>query len=454
MDLPVHNARMPTHADPGASTVSGSAETDVAKLLSVDQAIAILDGVPVQPRLREVPLLDAQGLRLAEDLRADRDYPPFDKGLMDGYAVRCADATPGAELELVGEVAAGQAPQRHLRPGEAIALMTGAPLPPGADGVVPVEDARRQDRRVRIERAAAPDRHIARRGADCPSGTVVLKRGVRLESAQLAVAASIGAHTVKVFDPPTVTILATGNEIVPMDVTPGPTQIRNCNNIMLSSLVRRIVGNLYTRQEHLPDVPGILRDAIERGLRSDVLLISGGMSLGQYDFVPQLLMEAGVELKITKLRIKPGKPFVFGTRSRSGQRLLDSFGEKVPRGDRDEVNAEMRSSNPCYVFGLPGNPVSGFACTLRLVSRVLRRIVGDEPDSRWLEARLTEPLDANGPREFYQPAVYRDGAATPLKWKGSADVFTLAQANALLVRAENQPAQPVGATVRLLATAE
>ena len=164
------------------------------------------------------------------------------------------------------------------------------------------------------------------------------------------------------------------------------------------------------------------------------------MSMGEYDYVPRLLTEIGVDLKITKLRIKPGKPFVFGT---------------YPR-----VAAELAHGSPkfSFVFGLPGNPVSGFVCTVRLARRLLARLAGGPPESRWLAGRLTAPLPANGPREFYQPAIYSSGAGVdgaptimPLTWKGSADLFTLSQANALLVRGENEPALGSGAFVRALA---
>jgi molybdopterin molybdotransferase len=167
-----------------------------------------------------------------------------------------------------------------------------------------------------------------------------------------------------------------------------------------------------------------IRAAIEEGLRHDVLFISGGMSMGAYDYVPQLLKEMKLDLRITKLRIKPGKPFVFATGEGS------------------------------YVFGLPGNPVSGFVCTVRLASRLIERLAGGAPRERWVNARLSAALPANGPREFYQPATLdytADGpVTTPLGWKGSADLFTLARADGLLVRGEDEPARRAGEVVRVL----
>jgi molybdopterin molybdotransferase len=404
-------------------------EPDVSDLLTVAQAIDILDAVEVTPRAVELPLGDADGLVLAEPIVADRDYPPFDKSLMDGFAVRSADAaTAPVELKLVGEIAAGQEADRGLARGETMAIMTGAPLPPGADGVIPVEDSQSpQADRVTLLRAAVPGRYIARRGSDVRHGQTVLSAGTLLGPAQLAVAASVGAARVKAFAKPTAAVLATGDELVPIDATPGPAQIRNSNSATLVSLLERL-GCDVVDLGVVRDEPALVRDALADAMRRcDVLFVTGGMSMGAHDHVPRTLRELGVDLKITKLRIKPGKPFVFGTK---------------PAG------SERRTA---YVFGLPGNPVSGFVCTLRLAVRLLARLRGTDPEPRWLTGRLIEPLPANGPREFYLPAILdREGGVVPLLWKGSADVFTLASADALLVRGENEPAREAGDAVRVL----
>jgi molybdopterin molybdotransferase len=401
-------------------------EPDVSNLLSVQQAIEILDAAPVSPRPIRVPLAEARGLRLAAEIVSDRDYPPFDRSLMDGYAVRCADiANAPADLPVAGTIAAGAALPPPLSAGAAVAIMTGAPMPAGADCVIPVEDTNRLDdgRRVRIGHALAPGRYIARRGSDCAAGRMVLSKGVKLTPAAIAVAASVGAHVVDVFARPTCAVLSTGDEIVPLDATPGPTQIRNSNSAMLVALLDRLGADARDLGIIFDD-PQRIRSAIETAIgQHDITFITGGMSMGEFDFVPRVLREIGVQLKITKLRIKPGKPFVFGTMS------------------------------PRFVFGLPGNPVSGFACTLRLCSRLIARLAGAAAADaeRWVTAPLAEALEASGPREFYQPAVLReDGDLLPLKWKGSADIYTLAQANALLVRPESDPPQQAGATVRAL----
>jgi molybdopterin molybdotransferase len=356
---------------------------------------------------------------------ADRDYPPFDRSLMDGYAVRVADvARTPVELMVIGEVAAGAVGAASVSAGQAIAIMTGAPMPAGADGVVPVEDVDRVDAaRIRVLRAPqpTPGRFVGRRGSDARAGGVVLRATTRVGPAQLAALATVGAATMRVFARPRVGVMSTGNEIVTPEKTPSGAQIRNSNSIMLVSLLRRL-GCEVNELGIVRDERDAVRAALEHAIgEHDALFVTGGMSMGAYDFVPRTLAELGVELKVTKLRIKPGKPFVFGV--------------------RDER----------FVFGLPGNPVSAFVCTVRLASRLIARLGGRTVEERWIEASLSEPLPPNGPREFYQPVVLTgDGRATPLKWKGSSDVFTLASANGLLARAENEPALAGGQRVRVL----
>jgi molybdopterin molybdotransferase len=412
----------------------------VSQLLSVSEAIALIDAVEVTPRIVRVPLGEARGLYLAQDLAADRDYPPFDKSLMDGYAVRAADvAAAPVTLRWAGEVAAGAQASRPLAPGEAMAIMTGAPIPAGADGVVPIEETTRDGQTIRIDRIINPTRFIARRGADIAAGTIVLRRGTRLEAAQLAVAATVGAHHVEAHPRVRVAVLNTGDELIDAAETPHGSQIRNSNGPMLVALLERLgcdVVDLGVVADRKDDI----RAAIEEGLQHDVLFISGGMSMGAYDYVPELLREMKLDLRITKLRIKPGKPFVFAT----GREFTGITG-----GGGIDINFADR-----FVFGLPGNPVSGYVCTVRLASRLIERLAGGAPRERWVAAKLTAALPANGPREFYQPTKLEwttgGPVATPLGWKGSADLFTLATAHGLLVRDENEPARSPGDAVRVL----
>jgi molybdopterin molybdotransferase len=397
-------------------------DLDASKLLTVDEAIKLIDQLPVRPRIIQAPLAEAIGLRLARDLTADRDYPPFDKSLMDGYAVRAGDVS---ELLVVGESAAGAPPSRGISSGEAMTVMTGAAIPTGADAVVPIEQTdsasfAKSGERIRVLRAATAGQFIAPQGSDIRRGGVALAGGAPINAAHMAVASCIGATTIPAWDRPRCTVLATGNEIVPADQTPAATQLRNSNSPMLLALLNKL-GCAARDLGIAADQPDRIKAAIQDGLRDDILFVTGGMSMGRYDYVPRILTELGGDLKITKLRIKPGKPFVLAA---------------MPNGK--------------YVFGLPGNPVSAMVCTLRLASRLLTRIAGGMPPDHLRTASLARPLEPNGPREFYQPAILHGDRVQPLAWKGSADIFTLAKANVLIVRPENAPALAAGGLVPIM----
>jgi molybdopterin molybdotransferase len=401
-------------------------EPGVDALLTVDRAIALIDAEPVHPSLIRVPLRDAQGYVLAAPLLADRDYPPFDKSLMDGFAVRSEDVRGETiDLELLGTLAAGQWPDTAVGAGQTLQIMTGAPMPSGADGVIPVEElVRKSDdgRRVTLRAVAQSTRYVSRCGSDVRQGHVILPADTFLQAAQLGAAASVGATSVSVFARPRVAVLGSGDEIVDLAETPGPAQIRNSNNVMLVALLKRL-GCDVVDMGVVRDEPSAVRAALEKGVADhDVLFVTGGMSMGEFDYVPRTLVDMGATMRVTKLRIRPGKPFVFAT-----------------------VGSPAK-----YVFGLPGNPVSAFVCTLRLASRLVARIRGASPEPSWRLGTLATGLPANGAREFYQPARYDGSTVTPLAWKGSADVYTLASADALIVRPIEAPALSKGAVVRVL----
>jgi molybdopterin molybdotransferase len=401
-------------------------------LVSVDDAIAVIDAVRIDPVVSiEVDLsrLEEQLTTnvLAQDVFADRDYPPFDKALMDGYAVRAADVSSlPTRLAVAGEVAAGGVSFRPLQADEALAIMTGAPVPLGADAVVPVEHTRPEGAEaVWIDKPVKPGQSIARAGTDLKARTLVLPGGTPIGPAQLAALASVGQTSVRVVGDPISHVLVTGDEIVHAGVEPTGSQIRDANGPAMVALLKHF--STLPGLSHVKDNPQTLRAAIDQiACEADVLLICGGMSMGRHDHVPGVLRELGFEFLITKLRIKPGKPFVFAIRRRP---------EKTD-----------------YVFGLPGNPVSGFVCTLRLVSRLIARLRGLRPQDHWLHAKLAAPLPANGPREFYQPAILGPcGCVTPLDWKGSADVFTLARADVLIRRSADEGPRVTGDPVRAIA---
>ena len=283
---------------------------------------------------------------------------------------------------------------------------------------------------VRILAADSAVACVALAGSAVRAQTVVLRKGTTLAAAQIAVLASVGLAEVDVFAPPRVALLATGDELVEVGRPVGPAQIRNCCSPLLTALLRPM-GCEVTDLGIVGDRMLMLRRAINRGLEFDAFFVTGSMSRGKHDYVPRLLAELGVQLKIAQLRIRPLTPLVFGL------------------------------AEHCMVFGLSDNPVSGFVCTLRLASRLLARMSGGAVVERWVTGRLLEGLPANGPSEFYQPARLtvppgsssaknEFAAVMPLERKGSGDVFTLAVANALLVRAENEPPAPKGTMVRVL----
>lgn len=438
------------------NAVPSPADPDVSALLTVRQAIEILDGATVSPRIVRLPLSRCAGRRLAQDVVSDRDYPPFDKSLMDGYAVRAADvqAAP-VELPVVGVVPAGFWPERGVEPGEAMAVMTGAPLPPGSDSTVPVEQTEEigggEAGAVRILKAVKAGYAVAKRASDIAGGQVVLAKGARVDPLAIAVAATVGAAELDVYDRPKVAVLGTGDEIIPIDQTPSAAQIRNSNNPMLVALLERM-GCDVTDLGVVGDDPDRIRQRLEQGLAFDALFVTGGMSMGHFDFVPKTLLELGVTLKITKVRVKPGKPFVFGVNERG-----TSEGSAYDTATDRDTGPSPRT----FVFGLPGNPLSAYVCTVRLASRLIARMAGGTLQERWITGRLDAGLPLNGPREFYQPVTVRSPqklssaqnelpSVEPLLWRGSADVFTLARADGLLVRPENEPALPKGTMVRVL----
>jgi molybdopterin molybdotransferase len=397
-------------------------ELDVSRLMSVGEAIGVIDSVALEMRVEQVSLARSRGYSLAEDVIADRDYPPFDKSLMDGFAIGGLER----EAKIIGEIAAGGWSDFGIKVGEAMAIMTGAPIPPRTQHIVPIENVEVIGNQLRILEPSLPGQYIAKRGSDVRAGEIVLRKGQTLQAAQLAVAASVGKTSLSVYSRPRVGVLSTGDEIVPPERTPGAGQIRDSNSIMLTSLLQQMDCHVL-ELGHVRDEKELIAQRITLGMANvDVLFISGGMSMGRYDYAPQVLQELGVELLITKVRIKPGKPFLFGKKKRAG-------------------------GGECFVFGLPGNPVSAMICTLRLAGRLLRRMQGRAVERRWMEATLINGLPANGPREFYQPVRLQGDGVMPLAWKGSADIFTLAQADALLRRAENEPAIKAGARVRVMA---
>lgn len=385
-------------------------------MLSVSEALALITREVVPGNPAPMDLADALGLVLAADVISDVDSPPFDKALMDGYAVRAADFVDGrAELRVIEEITAGAIPIRSVGSGEASRIMTGAPIPDGADAVVRIEDSLFDDATglVRIAtKSIEPGLCILKQGVVQRAGDRVLAAGRVLRPQEIGALAEVGTHRVSARPAPRVGVLATGNELVPVSTTPGPGQIRNSNESMLCAQVRR-AGAVPVPLGVARDDRSHLAERISVGLECDVLILSGGVSAGKFDLVPSQLAAAGVEQVFHQVNVKPGKPVWFGVKV-----------QPEPGGGRK------------YVFGLPGNPVSSLVCFELFVRTGIRRILGREPsEPRAISARLVKAHIARGDRPTYNPAHLEWTASgpivTPLPWHGSSDLQATVDANAM-----------------------
>jgi molybdopterin molybdotransferase len=398
-------------------------------MLTVEQALElVLARAPRLPAER-VDLAAAAGRVLAEPVAADRDMPPWDKSAMDGFAVRAVDCPAGpVRLEVIGEIAAGRTAAVPLRPGTAMRIMTGAPLPTGADAVVMVEKTRTDGAFVLLDGPVKSGQSVSPRASDIAAGATVLPAGAVITAAGIGALAAVGAVSPAVYRVPSVAVLATGDEIVEIDRVPAGAQIRNSNSWALAAQVRA-VGCPVTVLPPARDEPEHLAASIGRGLEHDVLILSGGVSMGEYDLVPAALTRAAVTIHAHKVAMKPGKPFLLGT---AGAGTL--------------------------VFGLPGNPVSTFVCFELFVAPALRRMAGHaEPVRPPVPAVSVGALPAGTDRKTYLPArLTRRAGQGPaysverLEWHGSADIFGPARADGLLIREIAAPAAGPGTIVEVM----
>ena len=346
---------------------------------------------------------------LAETVSLDSDQPPFARSMRDGFALRAEDAQSApVALRCVGEVKAGEMSETVLKNGEAIQIMTGAPVPEGADAVVMVENTNHgSDGRVQVLKPVKAGENIAPKGSERQAGEPVLRPGRRISTLEAAVLAATGKGEVLVYRRPVVAILATGDELVSVGEVPKAGQIRNSNSFSLYGQVLKRGGTpliLETAKDNLPD----LRRQIRRGLESDVLLVSGGVSMGKYDLVEPVLEELGVTVHFESVTMRPGKPTVFATWK-----------------DR-------------WLFGLPGNPLSTFVAFELFVSPVLRALQGlPAGDLPVVRGQLQADVIERSGRSAFLPAQVSSGCGTleisPVTWKGSADVFGALESNALLI---------------------
>ena len=398
-------------------------------MLKVADALKILlDAVSPLPSV-EVPLEDALGRTLVERVVADRDFPPTDRSAMDGFALRGADcAEAGRVLAVTGEVRAGKdAGAIFVGVGETVRIFTGGVIPRGADAVVMVE-LTEEDRAlstVVVKERPEPGQHIRRRGEDLRAGNTVIEPGTIVRATEIAALAAVGCTRVTVVRPPRVAVMSTGDEVVEVDANPAPHQVRNSNAAMLLAQLQ----SMRVEARYLGiagDECAALDAMIADGLTGDVVVLTGGVSVGEYDLVGAALIRAGCEVLFHNVAMRPGKPIVAAKRG------------------------------GCIVLGLPGNPVSAFTGFHVFVAPALRKLLGDpQPVAAPLRATLLEPLRRRPGRLTYHLAHFRwrDGKpfVAPVASASSGDVLSLVRANAFIVSSGDPDAIPAGDEVDVVA---
>lgn len=414
-----------------------SAQPVPAVVLSFEDARRVVEeqAAHTQPgEVEVVDLLAAAGRVLAEPVVADRDLPPFPRATRDGYAVRSTDlAQIPAILDVIGEIKAGEKSDTLLSGigvGQAVSIMTGAPVPTGADAVVMVEYTAAKTRSVEVGRSVAPGENVVPRGAEARQGATLVNRGVRMNDATIALAASAGNSRLPVYKRPRVAVLTTGDEIVSLTTVPGPTQIRNSNSYSLATQILN-AGGVPVLLPIAPDEPYRLRRWIEEGLKSDLLVITGGVSMGRYDLVEQVLTEMQAEFFFTGAKIQPGRPVVFG---------------KCANGTE---------GRPTYFFGLPGNPVSTMV-TFELFGRAMLDALSGNSRSKlvFVCAKLKSEIHVKLGLKRFLPAIlsgeFENSQVELIPWQGSGDVAATARANCYIVVPPDRDRIPPGEFVAVL----
>ncbi|HEY2039798.1 MAG TPA: gephyrin-like molybdotransferase Glp [Edaphobacter sp.] len=391
------------------------------RIVSFDEALEIVLAQARSmkpPAVEGVALVESTGRLLATSVEADRDQPPFDRSTRDGYAVQAEGAMSGATLTVAGQVQAGAQWTNAVIPGEAIEIMTGAPVPAGADAVIMLEHVEESGRTIQLMagRRITLGENIVPRGSEARQGDAVLQAGMELDPAAVALAAACGAATVEVFRKPKVSILATGDELVDVMEVPGPQQIRNSNSYGLAALVSR-AGAVPLRLPVAQDQREELERSIRTARAADLMLLTGGVSMGKYDLVEEVLLSLGATFFFTGVKMQPGKPVVFG---------------KLPEKD---------GMPEIYFFGLPGNPVSSqvtFTCFAEPMLRAIRG--GGIQGPQFVQATLTDEVAGKPGLTRMLPARLTPNRVRPevklVVWQGSGDMAANARANCYAVLPE------------------
>ena len=364
-------------------------------MISVDAAVKIVTDVIVPLPPRTVPFESALGLCLAEDVRSDIDMPPFDRSAMDGYAVIAKDtASAPVELTVIEDIAAGYMPTKKVSQGQASKIMTGAAVAEGADAVVKFEETEdlSANNRVKILRAIDEGRNISKLGEDMKVGQVVLRKGMSIRPQEIGILATVGKSRVEVFSAPTVGIISTGTELVGVESTPSAAQIRNSNGYSLAAQARRLKADvelLGTVKDTKEEISRIMH----RGLQKDILILSGGVSMGEYDLVSDVMKDLNTHIYFEKVALRPGKPVIFGKKGKT------------------------------FIFALPGNPVASFVTFELFIYPAIRKMMGFTTIHRTtIKASLEVEILVKRKRREYRPAFLRmqndQWFVSPVEWHG------------------------------------
>lgn len=389
------------------------------------QVIEAVRGRATRPAAEGVPLEASLGRVLAEEVTADRDYPPFDRSTRDGFAVRAADlGTVPATLKRLGEIKAGEAFPGTVGAGECVQIMTGAPVPAGADAVVMIEHTELKGEQVVVKRGVEPEANVVTRGREARAGASLLAAGTRIGYPEISLLGQVGKARVQVYRRPRVAVLSTGDEVVAVEARPGATQIRNSNSYSMAAQVILSGGEPVLLGNARDDV-GELERLVRRGLEEDLLVVTGGVSMGKYDLVEAVLRRLGAEFAFDAVAIRPGRPAVFGC------------------------------CQGKFVFGLPGNPVSTMVTFLLFVAPALALLGGAAaPPLRFLKARLAGPVQQGTQLTLFLPARLEGQGSEvrvhPLPWQGSGDVVALTRSDCFLVVPDDVKELAAGAWVDVL----
>lgn len=382
------------------------------------------------PRSDSVALIASLGRVLAEEVKADRDFPPFPRSTRDGYAVRAADvAKVPSKLRVLGQIKAGGTFAGTVQAGQAVEIMTGAAVPAGADSVVMVEYTAAAGDQVEVQRAVSAGENVVAAGAEARAGEALFGSGTRIGSAQIAMMAAVGKANLKVYRKPRVAVLSTGDELVDVSESPEPHQIRNSNSYSLCAQVIQAGGEPF-QLSVAPDEEGELTTLIHAGLdAADLLVLSGGVSMGKFDLVEMVLNKLGARFFFTGALIQPGRPVVFGE-IKKGARV-------VP------------------FFGLPGNPVSVMTTFDLFVRPLLDALSGAQPRrTPAVSARLKKSLKTKTGLTRFLPAILEGGLYDPaveiVPWQGSGDLLAASRANCYLVAPPDRESLPEGEIVTVV----